>query len=275
MIKGKYKSITPGLRGATKPLFSDITKKEPEKSLTKGIKKQAGRNTLGRITVRHRGGGAKKAYRKIDFKRDKIDILATVKAIEYDPSRSARIALLYYKDGEKRYIIAPQGLKVGDEVISSEKAEIKPGNCLPLVKIPAGTPIYNIELQPNKGGVLVRSAGVSAKIMGKENGYVLVKLPSLEVRKILESCRATVGEVSNPSHKLMKIGKAGRKRKMGVRPSVRGKAMAPVDHPHGGGEGSTDIGLIHPKTPWGAPALGKKTRKRKITNKFIVKRRKK
>ena len=236
--------------------------------------KKAGRNNQGRITVRHQGGGEKRKYRLIDFKRNKFDIVGTVATIEYDPNRSANIALINYSDGEKRYIIAPKGLKVGMKVVSGEKADIKVGNALPLMNIPEGTLVHNIELQPGKGGELARSAGASAQILGKEGKYVLVRLASGEVRKVLGTCMATIGEVGNEDYSLVKIGKAGRKRHMGVRPTVRGSVMNPNDHPHGGGEGRAPIGRSGPMTPWGKPALGYKTRKKKASDKLIVRRRK-
>ncbi|MBC7189396.1 50S ribosomal protein L2 [Candidatus Aerophobetes bacterium] len=270
-----YKPTTPGRRHQTGYTFSEITKKEPEKSLTVDIKKAPGRNNQGRITSRHRGGGVKKKYRIIDFKRDKDGIPAKVMSIEYDPYRSARIALLQYADGEKRYIIAPQGLKVGDEVMSGENAPVKCGNALPLAKIPEGTPIYNIELKKGKGGQLVRSAGTFAELLSKEAGYAQVKLPSGEIRLISLECKATIGQVSNVEHENIQIGKAGRARLMGRRPHVRGSCMNPIDHPHGGGEGRSGPGR-HPVTPWGKPTKGKKTRKKnKPSDKFIVQRRKK
>jgi len=270
-----YKPTSPGRRHQTSSVFSEITKKKPEKSLTIDLKKAPGRNNQGRITSRHRGGGAKRKYRIIDFKRDKDGISAKVVAIEYDPNRSARIALLQYTDGEKRYIIAPQGLNMGDEVISGENVPIRPGNALPLAKIPEGTPIYNIELKRGKGGQLVRSAGTSAELLSKEEKYAQVKLPSGEIRLVNLECRATVGEVSNPEHENIQIGKAGRSRLMGRRPHVRGSCMNPIDHPHGGGEGRSGPGR-HPVTPWGQPTKGKKTRKKgKPSDKFIVQRRKK
>ncbi len=268
----KIKPTTPARRGMTIPDFSDITKKKPEKSLTVYLSQKSGRNASGKITVRHRGGGSRRKYRIIDFKQDKFDIQGKVETIEYDPYRSARIALIVYEDGEKRYILAPQGLKIGNKVITSRKKEkAKPANRFLIKDIPLGTMIHNIELQEGKGGQLVRSAGSSAQISGKEGNYVLIKLPSGEIRKIYKNCFASIGQLSNPEHNLIKIGKAGRTRWKGKRPQVRGKAMIPKDHPHGGGEGGTDIGLSNPKTPWGFPALGYKTRKRKYTDKFIVK----
>ncbi len=271
----KYNPTFPARRFMTVSTFEEITKKEPEKSLLAPLKKKGGRNAYGRITVRHHGGGAKKKYRIIDFKRDKDNIPAKVTSIEYDPNRSARIALLTYVDGEKRYIIAPDGLKVGDQVISGPDADIKPGNALPLENIPVGTVIHNIELKPGKGGQLVRAAGNLAQLMAKEGSYAQVRLPSGEVRKINIKCKATIGQVGNVDHENISIGKAGRKRWMGIRPTVRGVVMNPVDHPHGGGEGKSPIGMPSPVTPWGKPTLGYKTRKKnKQSNKLIVKRRK-
>ncbi len=269
------KPTTPARRGATFDDFSDITKVEPEKSLVISKKRTSGRNNQGKITVRHRGGGAKRNIRIIDFKRDKFDIPAKVASIEYDPNRGARIALLHYKDGEKRYIIAPTGLKVGDEVISSQKQiEIKAGNAMPIKYIPAGVAIYNLELEPGKGGQIARGAGNCVYVMGMEDKYVQIKMPSGEIRLFKKECLCTVGQVSNPDKKLIKIGWAGRKRHLGFRPTVRGTAMNPVDHPHGGGEGNQPIGLRYPKTPWGKPALGVKTRKKgKASDKLIVQRR--
>lgn len=271
----KYKPVTPGRRQMVTVDFAEITKKEPEKSLIVHLKKAAGRSK-GKITVRHRGGGAKKFYRLVDFSQlSKLGQPAKVLAIEYDPYRTCRIALIQYEDGTKSYILAPLELKVGDIVECAEKTEIRVGNRAKLANIPVGTNIYNIELVPQKGGQLVRSAGTSASLIGKENGYCLIKLPSGEVRKISQNCFASIGILSVPEHSAQKLGKAGRSRWLGIRPTTRGKAMNPVDHPHGGGEGRTGIGLIHPKTPWGAPALGYKTRKpRKPSDKFIIKRKK-
>ncbi|WP_027399924.1 50S ribosomal protein L2 [Anaerovorax odorimutans] len=270
----KYNPTTPGLRGMTVSTFEEITTDTPEKSLTVTLKKHAGRNVRGKITVRHRGGGYRPKYRIIDFKRNKDGIPGKVTTIEYDPNRSANIALIIYADGEKRYIIAPNKLIVGNTVISGEDADIQIGNTLPLKNIPVGTIIHNIELKPGKGGQLVRSAGNGAQLMAKEGNYAQVRLPSGEVRKIRIECRATIGEVGNLDHENIKIGKAGRKRHMGIRPTVRGSVMNPNDHPHGGGEGKTGIGRVSPVTPWGKPALGYKTRKKnKPSNQYIVKRR--
>ncbi len=266
----EYNPITPGRRGMNGYDFAGITKSKPEKSLVSKLTRSGGRNNTGRITTRHIGGGHKRRYRIIDFKRDKFDIPAKVAAIEYDPNRNARIALLNYADGEKRYIIAPQSLPVGREVLASENADILPGNALPLRCIPVGTNIYNIELKLGKGGQLARSAGTFAQLMAKEGTYALVKLPSGEVRKILTECMATIGEVSNPEHENIMIGKAGRTRWKGIKPTVRGIVMNPVDHPHGGGEGCSKGGN-HPSSPWGTPAKGYKTRKNKRTQSMIVK----
>jgi large subunit ribosomal protein L2 len=273
----KVKPITPGRRQYTVDDFSDITEKEPEKSLTKIKKKKAGRNMYGRITVRHRGGGHKQYWREIDYKRDKFDIPGLVKSIEYDPNRNTRIALIFYPDGEKRYIIAPVDLKVGNTVISSKKAvEIQSGNATALENIPIGMPVFNIELVPGRGAELARAAGQSVKLMAVEGKYAQLRLPSGEVRLVPKECMATIGQASNPDSMHIKIGKAGRKRHMGIRPTVRGKAMNPVDHPHGGGEGGNPIGMKHPKTPWGKPALGVKTRQNnKQSDKLILRRRKK
>ena len=269
-----YKPITPSRRHMTSADFSELTKKKPEKALLEPIKRKGGRNSYGRITVRHRGGGAQRKYRIIDFKRNKEGIKARVAALEYDPNRSAYIALLFYADGAKSYIIAPVGLKVGDYVVSGPDADIKPGNCLPLEKIPLGTIIHNIELKPGAGAQIVRSAGSSAQLMAKEGRYAQVRLPSGEVRMILMVCKASIGQVSNIENENLKIGKAGRTRWMGRRPKVRGVVMNPVDHPHGGGEGKAPIGRPSPVTPWGKPTLGYKTRKKqKPTDKYIVKKR--
>ena len=272
----KFKPTSPGLRTKTVSTFEEITKKEPEKSLLAPKKKKSGRNSQGKITVRHRGGGAKKKYRIVDFKRNKDGIPGKVAAIEYDPNRSANIALINYLDGEKRYILAPNKLQVGDEIISGNGVDIKVGNALPLKEIPTGTLLHNIELKPGKGGQLVRSAGNYAQLMAKEGKYVQVKLPSGEVRMIGQLCKATVGQVGNIDNENITIGKAGRKRHMGIRPTVRGSVMNPNDHPHGGGEGRAPIGRPSPVTPWGKPTMGYKTRKkRKKSNKFIVRKRKK
>jgi len=268
-----YKPTSPGRRGMTVSTFEEITRTQPEKSLLAPMKQKSGRNNQGKVTVRHRGGGHKRRYRIIDFKRDKHGIPARVDSIEYDPNRTARIALLIYADGEKRYILAPVNLGVGDSVMSGPDAEIRVGNALPILRIPLGTQLHNIELTPGKGGQLVRSAGVSAQLMAKEGEYAQVRLPSGEVRFISQNCLATIGQVSNVDHSNLNIGKAGRKRWMGIRPTVRGSAMDPNSHPHGGGEGAAPIGMSGPKTPWGKPALGAKTRKNKRTEKYIVRRR--
>ena len=270
-----YKPMTNGQRGMSTLINDEITKTTPERSLTVTLTKNGGRNNQGRITVRHRGGGAKRKYRIIDFKRDKDGVIGTVASIEYDPNRTANIALINYADGEKRYIIAPKGLKVGDKIESGEKADIKVGNTLPLSNIPEGTMVHNVELKAGKGGQIARTAGSSVQILGNEGKYTLLRLSSGEVRKVLSTCRATIGEVGNADHELVKIGKAGRKRHMGIKPTVRGSVMNPNDHPHGGGEGRAPIGHAGPLTPWGKPALGYKTRnKKKQSSKFIVKRRK-
>jgi large subunit ribosomal protein L2 len=272
-----YKPTTNGRRNMSVLNYKkEITTDKPEKSLLVSKSKKAGRNNQGKITVRHHGGGAKQKYRIIDFKRNKDNIVGKVATIEYDPNRTANIALIHYIDGAKAYIIAPKGLKVGMEIISGPKQDIKIGNCLPLSDIPMGTMVHNIELKPGKGAQLVRSAGASAQVLGKEDRYVIIRLTSGEVRKILSTCRATIGEVGNESHELVKIGKAGRKRHMGIRPTVRGSVMNPNDHPHGGGEGRAPIGRKSPMTPWGKPALGLKTRKKnKQSNKYIIRGRKK
>lgn len=272
MAVKKYKPITPGRRFMTALSFKDISKKEPEKSLLAKKAKSGGRNANGRITVRHKGGGSKRKYRIIDFKRDKDGIPAKVVAIEYDPNRTANIALLYYKDGEKRYILAPQDIKVGDIVESGEKADIKPGNALILANIPTGSLVHNIEMKPGKGGQLVRSAGAYAQLMAKEGDYAQIRLPSGEVRMINLKCKASIGQIGNIEHENISIGKAGRSRWMGIKPTVRGSAMNPVDHPHGGGEGKSPIGRPTPVTPWGKPTIGYKTRKKnKKSDKYIVK----
>ena len=269
-----FKPTSPGRRDMSGQTFEEITRSRPEPSLTKGIRKRAGRNVRGKITIRHRGGGHKRRYREIDFRRDKFDIPARVATIEYDPNRSARIALLNYADGEKRYIIAPLGLKVDDAVVSSSEADIRPGNTLPLKNIPLGTLVHNIELEPGRGGQMVRSAGTSAQLLAKDRpNYVTLRLPSGEERYVLQQCLATIGQVGNVERGNIKLGKAGRKRHMGIRPTVRGSAMNPNDHPHGGGEGRSPIGMPGPKTPWGKPALGRRTRRNKSTDKFIFRRR--
>lgn len=269
----QYRPTSPGRRGMSGSSFEEITKSKPEKSLLAPLKKKGGRSNQGKITVRHQGGGAKRRLRIIDFKRDKPGIPGRVAAIEYDPNRSARIALIFYADGEKRYILAPIELNVDDVIKSGEGAEIKPGNALPLKLIPTGTMIHNIEMVPGKGGQLVRSAGVSAQLMAKEGEYALVRMPSSEVRRIRSDCLATIGQVGNLDHRSIALGKAGRSRWLGIRPSVRGSAMNPRDHPHGGGEGRSPIGMPGPKTPWGKPALGYRTRKSKPGDKMIVRRR--
>ncbi len=269
----QFKPTSPGRRGASGYTFEEITKKKPEKSLTEPLKKSGGRNNQGRITVRHRGGGHKRKYRIIDFKRNKIGVPATVIAIEYDPNRSARIALVQYEDGEKRYILCPLGLTVGDRVESGPEAEIRVGNALPLRNIPTGTVIHNIELYPGKGGQMVRSAGAAAQLVAKEGDYSLLRMPSGEMRRVRSECMATIGQVGNVEHNQISLGKAGRSRHRGIRPTVRGSAMTPRDHPHGGGEGKAPIGLPGPKTPWGKPALGYRTRNNKRTDKYIVRRR--
>ncbi len=276
MAMKHFRPYTPSRRNMTVSDFAEITKKTPEKSLLAKKKEKAGRNSYGRITVRHQGGGNRQKYRIIDFKRNsKDDMVATVIGIEYDPNRSANIALIEYEDGERAYILAPLGLTDGDKVVSGLKADIKPGNCMPIENIPVGTLIHNIELNPGQGGKMVRSAGQSAQLMAKEGKYAHVRLPSGEMRLVMTRCRATIGTVGNTDHENVKIGKAGRKRNMGIRPTVRGSVMNPVDHPHGGGEGRAPVGRPGPLTPWGKPALGYKTRKKnKLSNKFIVKRRK-
>lgn len=267
-----YKPTSPGRRYMSSANFEELTKVAPEKSLLLPLKKKAGRNSRGVITVRHRGGGAKRKLRVIDFKRDKFGIPGKVASIEYDPNRSARIALIHYVDGEKRYILAPLGLNLGDIIKAAEDAEIRPGNALPLRSIPAGTLLHNVELEPGKGGQLVHSAGTSAQIMSKEEKHVLLRLPSSELRKLHNKCWATIGQIGNVDHENITLGKAGRNRWLGLRPSVRGSAMTPRDHPHGGGEGRTPLGMP-PKTPWGKPALGHRTRRRKISDKMIIRRR--
>lgn len=269
-----YKPTSPGRRGMTGYTFEEITTDRPERSLLRPLKKTGGRNVHGRITTRHRGGGAKRQYRIIDFKRDKYGIPARVATIEYDPNRSARIALLHYVDGEKRYMVAPVGVKVGDLLQSGPDAEIRTGNALPLVNIPVGTMVHNIELYPGRGAQLVRSAGTSAQLMAKEGDYATLRLPSSEMRRVRITCMATIGQIGNVEHENLKLGKAGRSRWLGRRPQVRGSAMNPPDHPHGGGEGKAPIGMPGPKSPWGKPTLGFKTRHNKRTDKFIVRGRK-
>jgi large subunit ribosomal protein L2 len=271
----KYKPVTPGQRGMTGYTFEEITKTKPERSLLMPLRKQGGRNVAGRVTVRHRGGGHKRFIRIVDFKRDKQDIPAKVAAIEYDPNRTARLALLNYADGEKRYIVAPLGVRVGDAIMSGPNAEIRPGNALPISNIPVGTTIHNVELREGKGGQLVRSAGSSAQLLAKEGDFAQIRMPSGEVRLIRQVCYATIGQIGNVDHGNIKLGKAGRKRHLGIRPTVRGSAMSPRDHPHGGGEGRQPIGLPGPKSPWGKPTLGYKTRRNKKTDKYIVRRRSK
>lgn len=268
-----YRPTSPGRRDMTGHSFEEITRTRPERSLLRPLSKRAGRNFRGKITVRHQGGGHKRRYRIIDFKRKKIGIEARVSSIEYDPNRSARIALLTYADGEKRYIIAPLGVRVDDVLVSGPEAEIRPGNALPIAKIPLGMQIHNIELQEGRGGQMVRSAGTSARVLAKEGSYAQVRLPSGEVRLVRQSCMATIGQVGNVDHGNIKLGKAGRKRWLGVRPAVRGSAMSPRDHPHGGGEGRSPIGMPGPKSPWGKPTLGARTRRNKRTDKYIVRRR--
>lgn len=269
----KFSPTTPGQRNKSTLVNEEITKSTPEKSLVVTLNKKAGRNNQGKITVRHQGGGVKRKYRIIDFKRNKFDVEGVVASIEYDPNRSANIALINYLDGEKRYIIAPKGLKVGDKIVAGSNADIKTGNALPIMNIPVGTVIHNIELRPGKGGSLARSAGSSAQILGREGNYVMIRLSSGEQRRVLGTCMATIGVVGNEDSNLVKLGKAGRKRHMGIRPTVRGSVMNPNDHPHGGGEGRAPIGRKGPVTPWGKPALGYKTRNNKRTDKFIVRRR--
>ncbi len=271
----KYKPTTPGQRGMTGHTFEEVTKSKPERSLLLPLRKQGGRNVQGRVTVRHRGGGHRRSIRIVDFKRDKQNIPAKVAAIEYDPNRTARLALLHYADGEKRYIVAPLGVRVGDALMSGPNAEIRPGNALPISSIPVGTTIHNVELRAGKGGQLVRSAGSSAQLLAKEGDFAQIRMPSGEVRLIHQVCYATIGQIGNVDHGNVKLGKAGRKRHLGIRPTVRGTAMSPRDHPHGGGEGRQPIGLPGPKSPWGKPTLGYKTRRNKKTDKYIVRRRSK
>jgi large subunit ribosomal protein L2 len=275
MAVKKYKPTTPGQRDMTGYTFEEITKSTPERSLIIPLRKKGGRNAHGRVTVRHRGGGHRRFIRIVDFKRDKIGVPARVAAIEYDPNRTARLALLFYADGAKRYIIAPVGVKVGDTLMSGPEAEIRPGNCLPIANIPLGTMIHNIEMKEGKGGQMVRSAGAAAQVLAKEGDYAQIRLPSGEVRLVRQGCYATIGQVGNVDHSNIKLGKAGRKRHMGIRPTVRGSAMNPNDHPHGGGEGRQPIGMPGPKSPWGKPTLGYKTRRNKDTDKYIVRRRNK
>jgi len=269
----KYKPTSPGRRGMSGDTFEDITKDRPERGLVSELRKSGGRNAHGKITVRHRGGGSRRQYRQVDFKRDKHDIPAKVVAIEYDPNRSARLALLTYADGEKRYIIAPLGLRVGDSVVSGPNAEVRLGNCLPLAKMPLGTLVHNVELREGQGAQMARSAGSSVQLLAKEGEYATLRLPSGEMRKVRQNCFAVVGQVSNIDHSNIKLGKAGRKRHLGIRPTVRGSAMSPRDHPHGGGEGRQPIGKPGPRSPWGKPTLGKRTRNNKRSDQFIVRRR--
>jgi large subunit ribosomal protein L2 len=273
MAVKKYKPVTPSLRGTTGYTFEEITKDRPERALLVPKRRKGGRNMHGRITVRHQGGGAKRAIRLVDFKRDKRGVPARVAAIEYDPNRTARLALLFYVDGEKRYIIAPLDLRVGDEVMAGPEAEIRPGNSLPIANIPVGTQVHNVELYVGKGGQLVRAAGGAAQLLAKEGDYAQLRMPSGEVRLVRQTCYATIGQVGNVEHGNIKLGKAGRKRHMGIRPTVRGSAMSPRDHPHGGGEGRQPIGMPSPKSPWGKPTLGYRTRRNKRTDQYIVRRR--
>jgi large subunit ribosomal protein L2 len=270
-----YKPTSPGRRGVVGPAFDEITRTSPQRALVRALRKRGGRNFRGKITVRHRGGGHKRRYRVIDFKREKHGIPARVASIEYDPNRSARIALLVYADGEKRYIIAPLGLRVDDQVTSGPGVEVRVGNCLPLRDVPLGTQIHNIELQPGRGGQMARAAGASAQLLAKEGNYATLRLPSGEMRMVLDRCMATIGQVGNVDHGNIKMGKAGRKRWLGIRPTVRGSAMNPNDHPHGGGEGRSPIGMPSPKSPWGKRTLGKRTRASKQSDKYIVRRRRK
>jgi large subunit ribosomal protein L2 len=269
----KFKPTSPGRRGMTGDTFEDVTKDRPERGLIHEIRKHGGRNVYGKVTVRHRGGGNRRQYRQVDFKRDKHDIPAKVVAIEYDPNRSARIALLTYADGEKRYIIAPLGLRVGESIVSGPNVEVRLGNCLPLSKMPLGTVVHNVELREGQGAQMARSAGSSVQLLAKEGDYATLRLPSGEMRKVRQNCYAVVGQVGNVDHGNIKLGKAGRKRHMGIRPTVRGSAMSPRDHPHGGGEGRQPIGKPGPRSPWGKPTLGKKTRNNKRSDQFIVRRR--
>jgi large subunit ribosomal protein L2 len=271
----KYKPVTPGQRGMTGYAFDEITKDTPERALIIPLRRHGGRNSYGRVTVRHQGGGSRRNIRIVDFRREKMDIPAKVVAIEYDPNRTARLALLYYADGEKRYILAPIGLKVGDTVVTGAQAEIRTGNCMPISNIPVGSLVHNIEVKEGKGGQLVRSAGTAAQLIAKEGEFAQIRMPSGEVRLIRQKCYATIGQVGNLDHSNIKLGKAGRKRHMGIRPTVRGSAMTPRDHPHGGGEGRQPIGKPGPRSPWGKPTLGYKTRRNKQTDKYIVRRRSK
>jgi large subunit ribosomal protein L2 len=273
MAVKKYKPVTPSLRGMTGYTFEEITKSTPERSLLVSKNKSGGRNMYGRITVRHRGGGNRRHIRLVDFKRDKRGIPARVAAIEYDPNRTARLALLFYADGEKRYIIAPVDMRVGDTVLAGPNAEIRPGNALPIANIPVGTMLHNLELKEGRGGQLVRAAGGAAQLLAKEGDYAQIRMPSGEVRLVRQGCYATIGQVGNLDHSNIKLGKAGRKRHLGIRPTVRGSAMSPRDHPHGGGEGRQPIGMPGPKSPWGKPTLGAKTRRNKRTDQFIIRRR--
>lgn len=273
MAVKKFKPTTPGQRGMTGYSFEEITKSTPERSLLVSLRKKGGRNSYGRVTVRHRGGGHRRHIRLVDYKRDKHGIPAMVKAIEYDPNRTARLALLSYADGEKRYIVAPLDLKVGDTVVSGPGSEVRPGNSLPISNIPIGTLVHNIEIKTGKGGQLVRAAGGAAQLLAKEGDYAQVRMPSGEVRLVRQECYATIGQVGNLDHSNVKLGKAGRKRHLGIRPTVRGTAMSPRDHPHGGGEGRQPIGMPGPKSPWGKPTLGYKTRRNKVTDQYIVRRR--
>ncbi|NLH09009.1 MAG: 50S ribosomal protein L2 [Chloroflexi bacterium] len=275
MAVKQYKPTSPGRRGMSGHTFEEITRKGPEKSLTQPLHRRAGRNHQGRISVRHRGGGHRRRYRLIDFKRDKDGVPGRVASIEYDPNRSARIALIFYADGEKRYIIAPLDLRVGDTIMSGERAEIRPGNALPLRNIPIGTVVHTVELYPGRGGQMARAAGTSAQLLAKEGDYATLRLPSGEMRYVRQECRATIGQVGNTEHGNIKLGKAGRRRWLGWRPSVRGTAMDPDAHPHGGGEGRSSIGMPSPKTPWGQPTLGNRTRRNKRTDKYIIRRRSK
>ncbi len=275
MAVKKYKPITPGMRDMTGHTFEEITKDTPERSLLVIKKNRGGRNAQGRVTVRHRGGGARRFIRLVDFKRDKVGVPAKVAAIEYDPNRTARLALLHYADGEKRYIVSPLDLKVGDTVMSGPNAEIRSGNALPISNIPVGTMIHNLEIKPGKGGQMVRSAGGAAQLLAKEGDFAQIRMPSGEVRLVYQVCYATIGQIGNLDHSNVKLGKAGRKRHLGIRPTVRGTAMSPRDHPHGGGEGRQPVGLPGPKSPWGKPTLGKKTRRNKKTDQYIVRRRSK